>query len=88
MGKDVKTRNLLDFFQDLSSAKKQEALDFVKWLWVSKESKFLEQKKKPGWVKKLYLLFGETRKQSSKFSAKKIDSDLKRAITEVRKEHA
>lgn len=88
MRTDIKKRKLIEFYEDLPPAGKEEALDFIKWLWVSKESKFLEQKSQKHWLKKLYLLFAGTRKQAGKSSAKGIDSAIEKAVKEVRKKHA
>ena len=85
---DLNKRKLVEFYEKLSPPKKEEALDFVKWLWISKESKFLEQRKTPDWLKKLYFSFAETRKLAKKISSKQIDSDITLAIKEVRGKNA
>ena len=83
MKMDVNKKKLLEFYEELSPGKKEEALDFVKWLWISKESKFLGERKPPAWLEKLYILFAEVRKQAEKKSSRRIDLDIKKAIKEV-----
>ncbi|OGC23974.1 hypothetical protein A3J90_02120 [candidate division WOR-1 bacterium RIFOXYC2_FULL_37_10] len=88
MKTDIKKERLIELYDNLPPVKKEEVFDFVEWLWISKESKFIEQKKPSEWLKKLSFLFFDVRKQTKKSSSKKIDLDITEAIKETRKKHA
>ena len=85
---DIKKKRLIELYDNLPPVKKDEVFDFVEWLWISKESKFLEEKKPSDWLKKLSSLFFDVKKQAKKSSSKKIDLDIAKAIKEIRKKNA